>query len=74
MDIIYEDSLQERETSITFEDHKSGDNIDRKIQEATVDPVLCPVRSEAAEVQHLLQIPGTTLDTPIYTFHDDGKL
>ena len=42
--------------------------MDRNTQEVTREPVLCPVRSGSAVVKILLQIPGTTLDTPNFTF------
>ena len=59
MDIRDEDILQAREISINFEDHKNGDNMDKNTQEDTGRP-------GSTVVLKLLQIPRTTLDTPIH--------
>eukprot|EP00957_Ditylum_brightwellii_P207179 15351855-Ditylum_brightwellii.AAC.1 len=74
MDLKSSNLYQAQHVSITFEDQKNGDKMDRCTQEATGDPVLCPVRAAAAVVTYVLSIPGTDLDTPICPFLEDGEL
>ena len=74
LDLKRSNLYQTQLVSITFEDQKNGEKMDRCTQDATGDLVMCPVRAAAALVKYIYNIPGTDLDIPICTFWADGKL
>ena len=59
-------TFQDQAVYLYPKDQNNGDKMDINTQEATGDPVICPVRPEAALVQNILILPGSNLDTPIF--------
>jgi hypothetical protein len=60
-------------SSIIFREQKNGEKWEKTTQESTSDPLLNPTRVLAFIVSELWKLPGTTEDTPICTFYDDGS-
>ena len=73
-EIRYKQAFQSWGMSITFEDHFFLYNTNRKTKEATGDPLMCTKISGEYLDQNLLQSAGTTFDTDICTFLDNGWL
>ena len=51
-------TFQAQAVSLTFKDQNINNKIYRNTKEVKVDPVLFPVQSDTALVQHTLSLPG----------------
>jgi hypothetical protein len=60
--------------TVTFEFQKTMKRNERRTQQRTTDPLLCPVRCFAHRVHQIITtIPGWTLDTTLDTVLSNGK-
>ena len=64
-------NFQDQAVSLTFKDLNKGNKMDRTTQEATGDPVLCPLLSAASLVQNTLSLSESKLYTPICSVMKD---
>ena len=59
----------------TFKDQKNGEKYEQVTQQATNDPVMCPVRMSAAIVTNILNIKGASTKSKICSYQtSEGKL
>jgi hypothetical protein len=56
--------------SVIFEDQKNNHKFEKRTQQRSSDPILCPVQSWAQTVTRILSYPGTTLNTTVNCFRD----
>ena len=60
--------------TVQFEDQKNGEKMDEITQQKSGDLVLCPVRAWASIIQRVHRIPGSSSDTHVNAFYDNGKM
>jgi hypothetical protein len=56
--------------SVTFEDQKNNHKFEKRTQQRSTDPTLCPVRAWASTISRILSYPGTSGDSPVNRYQD----